>query len=314
MSSTHSGDSGPTTPSPILVETRVDQPVSGPESSNEAGLALPDENNNPDQVERFQVETDDNSLAEPVIVIPPGISLFDELPPLPDSPVESIGTTENRLPTLTFDQHHDDSSNPLPSKSPAVAPASDELPAPLAEDSGSDWVTSSDEDDDERNTKSKPERFKRAKKSRVTNSKKDSDDAESSEDDESIHNPFDFEGTPSSSNDDPITSSPDSSSVFQDTSAKNLWERMKNQGEMSDALDRLMALEGLEDVKIQFLKIKATIDAARERKGCLRRRDLNMAFLGNPGTGKPSSRARLSPSISVISCTCANLMAASCDI
>jgi hypothetical protein len=73
-------------------------------------------------------------------------------------------------------------------------------------------------------------------------------------------------------------------------SAKEMWERMKQSGDASDALDRLMALVGLEDVKIQFLKIKATIEAARRRKGWLRRLDLNMAFLGNPGTGKFSPR------------------------
>ncbi|KAK4466128.1 P-loop containing nucleoside triphosphate hydrolase protein [Cladorrhinum samala] len=314
------GDSGPETPSSSPNETQVDQSVSGPESSDEAGLPFPNENNGPDRVERLQVETDDNSLAAPVIVTPPGISLFDELPPLPDSPVESTGTTENRLPASIFDQRHDDSSNPLPSKSPAATPASDELAASLGEDAGSDLATSSDgkassdgddDDDGEGKTESKP---KRAEKSRVSSGKKDSDADESLEDDEkldnnkksddnkesdndeksdnneksddnekwddnkSIHNPFDSEGTPSSPTDDPITS--------QGTSAKNLWERLKSQGEESEALDRLMALEGLEDAKIQFLKIKATIDAARERKGCLRRRDLNMAFLGNPGTGK----------------------------
>jgi hypothetical protein len=78
----------------------------------------------------------------------------------------------------------------------------------------------------------------------------------------------------------------DPSSVTQEMSATEMWERMKQQGDRSDALDRLMALVGLENVKIQFLKIKATIEAARRRKGWLRRLDLNMALLGNPGTGK----------------------------
>ncbi|KAH6854557.1 P-loop containing nucleoside triphosphate hydrolase protein [Chaetomium sp. MPI-CAGE-AT-0009] len=84
----------------------------------------------------------------------------------------------------------------------------------------------------------------------------------------------------------PDESSLDPSSAPQDMSANDLWERMKKQGDRSDALDRLMALVGLENVKMQFLKIKATIDEARERKGWLKRRDLNMAFMGNPGTGK----------------------------
>jgi hypothetical protein len=70
------------------------------------------------------------------------------------------------------------------------------------------------------------------------------------------------------------------------TLAKDLWEGMKQRGEKSDALDRLMVLVGLEDVKMGFLKVKATIEAARRRKGWLRRLDLNVAFMGNPGTGK----------------------------
>ncbi|KAI1504946.1 hypothetical protein F5X99DRAFT_331602 [Biscogniauxia marginata] len=47
-----------------------------------------------------------------------------------------------------------------------------------------------------------------------------------------------------------------------------------------------MALEGLEEVKKEFLKIKAMIDTARKRKGWLRRQDLNLVLLGNAGTGK----------------------------
>ncbi|RYP32534.1 hypothetical protein DL767_005146 [Monosporascus sp. MG133] len=120
--------------------------------------------------------------------------------------------------------------------------------------------------------------WKELEESRSTSNKEVPDD------DESIYNPFDFKATPSKAK--PSESSLDSSSVLRDMSANNLWERMKNQGDKSDALDRLMALVGLENVKIQFLKIKATIDAARRRKGWLRRQDLNMAFLGNPGTGK----------------------------
>ncbi|SPO02598.1 uncharacterized protein DNG_05271 [Cephalotrichum gorgonifer] len=98
------------------------------------------------------------------------------------------------------------------------------------------------------------------------------------DDDESIHNPFDFEATPSKAK--PSEDYLDSSSVLRDVSANNLWDRMKKQGDKSDVLERLMALVGLENVKIQFLKIKMTIDAARRRKGWLRRQDLNVAFLG----------------------------------
>ncbi|KFA78364.1 hypothetical protein S40288_09971, partial [Stachybotrys chartarum IBT 40288] len=105
-----------------------------------------------------------------------------------------------------------------------------------------------------------------------------------SNDNDSSHNPFDFKASTSEPTMSEISS--DSSSVVGAMSANNMWERMKKHGEESDSLDRLMALVGLENVKLQFLKIKATIDAARRRRGWLRRQDLNIAFMGNPGTGK----------------------------
>ncbi|KXX80870.1 Stage V sporulation protein K [Madurella mycetomatis] len=65
------------------------------------------------------------------------------------------------------------------------------------------------------------------------------------------------------------------------------WERRKREfGEKSKALDQLMAMVGLEEVKEEFLAIKATIDAAKQRKGKLRRQDFNLVLTGNAGTGK----------------------------
>ncbi|KAK5655532.1 hypothetical protein OQA88_5463 [Cercophora sp. LCS_1] len=69
------------------------------------------------------------------------------------------------------------------------------------------------------------------------------------------------------------------------------WARQKKElGDESEALDKLMAMVGLEEVKWEFLKVKATIEAARRRKGVLRRQDLNLVLLGNPGTGKRTIR------------------------
>lgn len=65
------------------------------------------------------------------------------------------------------------------------------------------------------------------------------------------------------------------------------WERRKKEfGEKSKALDQLMAMVGLEEVKREFLAIKATIAAANQRKGKLRRQDFNLVLTGNAGTGK----------------------------
>ncbi|KAH7137463.1 P-loop containing nucleoside triphosphate hydrolase protein [Dactylonectria estremocensis] len=71
------------------------------------------------------------------------------------------------------------------------------------------------------------------------------------------------------------------------SAAAGEWERQKRElGEKNEALDHVMAMVGIEHVKTEFLKVKATIDAARTRKGRLRRQALNLALMGNPGTGK----------------------------
>ncbi|KAK6193303.1 hypothetical protein LQW54_012604 [Pestalotiopsis sp. IQ-011] len=70
-------------------------------------------------------------------------------------------------------------------------------------------------------------------------------------------------------------------------SAQAQWEFSKKcGGAKSKPLDELIGMIGLEDVKVQFLDIKATVDTklrqdvdfAKQRYGC--------SFLGNPGTGK----------------------------
>ena len=67
------------------------------------------------------------------------------------------------------------------------------------------------------------------------------------------------------------------------------WERLKTErGEKSKALDQLMSMVGLEEVKRKFLDVKTTIAAAKERKGKLRRQDLNLVLMGNAGIGKRS--------------------------
>ncbi|RSL43263.1 hypothetical protein CEP53_011790 [Fusarium sp. AF-6] len=93
------------------------------------------------------------------------------------------------------------------------------------------------------------------------------------------HNPFD--------NPDSYHNPGDLDNAEHGASAQKMWEQQKkNHDEENQALDQLMDLVGLEIAKEEFLKIKATINAARHRRGWLRRLDLNIVFLGNPGTGK----------------------------
>jgi len=109
------------------------------------------------------------------------------------------------------------------------------------------------------------------------------------------HNPFDFVAGKDDSEESrkfpdshlfPRFSEMKPSSSSGEPSAGSEWERQKRElKEKNDALDQLMAMEGLEEVKREFLRVKATIDEARKRKGWLKRQDLNLVLMGNPGTG-----------------------------
>ncbi|MCJ1382149.1 hypothetical protein MMC17_005261 [Xylographa soralifera] len=65
------------------------------------------------------------------------------------------------------------------------------------------------------------------------------------------------------------------------------WERQKRLDNISnDAIDSLMAMTGLEEVKAQVLTIKARIDTAVRQNTDLKNERFGMVLLGNPGTGK----------------------------
>ncbi|KAK5998041.1 Stage V sporulation K-like protein [Cladobotryum mycophilum] len=68
--------------------------------------------------------------------------------------------------------------------------------------------------------------------------------------------------------------------------AEREWQRRKGCGEKNHALDNVMKMVGLEAVKVAFLDIKWKIDQSRSLKIHLKRHDLNLILLGNPGTGK----------------------------
>lgn len=64
------------------------------------------------------------------------------------------------------------------------------------------------------------------------------------------------------------------------------WERQKRvEGEHNAALDDLMALSGLEEVKEKFLNIKTRIQTAARQGIDVKRERMGMVMLGNPGTG-----------------------------
>jgi hypothetical protein len=87
----------------------------------------------------------------------------------------------------------------------------------------------------------------------------------------------------------PVESSPES--YLQDkpvlSPAEKEWVRRKEQDNASnDAIDSLMAMTGLEQVKDQFLRIKTKVDTVVRQNTTLNKERFGIVLLGNPGTGK----------------------------
>ena len=69
--------------------------------------------------------------------------------------------------------------------------------------------------------------------------------------------------------------------------AKEDWERQKKyEGAQNNAIDSIMNMIGLEEVKLQILQIKAKIEVSIRQNADMSSDRLNVSFLGNPGTGK----------------------------
>lgn len=78
----------------------------------------------------------------------------------------------------------------------------------------------------------------------------------------------------------------DEGSVRRESPAKEEWEDQKRlENATNDAIDAVMDMVGLEQVKLQILKIKAKIDTSVRQNSDMKEDRLNVAFLGNPGTG-----------------------------
>jgi hypothetical protein len=71
------------------------------------------------------------------------------------------------------------------------------------------------------------------------------------------------------------------------SAAQEDWQRQKDvEGATNDAIDAIMEMTGLEEVKSQVLKIKAKIDLATRQNTSLKDERFNIVLLGNPGTGE----------------------------
>lgn len=66
------------------------------------------------------------------------------------------------------------------------------------------------------------------------------------------------------------------------------WHHQKQtENATNEAIDQIMDLVGLEDIKSQVLRIKAKIDTSNRQHADVKKERFNAAFLGNPGTGEP---------------------------
>ncbi|KAG1725641.1 P-loop containing nucleoside triphosphate hydrolase protein [Suillus paluster] len=73
----------------------------------------------------------------------------------------------------------------------------------------------------------------------------------------------------------------------QNSAARDDWESQKRLlGEQNNAIDSIMAMTGLEGVKSQVLETKEKLDLMKRQGTPANKERLNLALLGNPGTGK----------------------------
>lgn len=68
--------------------------------------------------------------------------------------------------------------------------------------------------------------------------------------------------------------------------SKTEWQRQKDQeNAQNPAIDAIMEMIGLEDVKDKILRIKAKVETAKRQNTDLKKERLGLVLLGNPGTG-----------------------------
>ncbi|CAD6447396.1 0557e774-38d7-48ff-aa0d-164e8d9530c5 [Sclerotinia trifoliorum] len=71
------------------------------------------------------------------------------------------------------------------------------------------------------------------------------------------------------------------------SASKTDWQRQKDQeNARNPAIDKIIEMIGLEDVKSQVLRIKAKVDTSKRQGTDLTKERFGLVLLGNPGTGK----------------------------
>ena len=84
--------------------------------------------------------------------------------------------------------------------------------------------------------------------------------------------------------------------VHNVSASRSEWQRQKDQENANNpAIDKIMEMIGLENVKAQVLRIKSKVETSIRQGTDLKKERLGLILLGNPGTGKSLcySKARL---------------------
>jgi hypothetical protein len=87
---------------------------------------------------------------------------------------------------------------------------------------------------------------------------------------------------------------PGNPATAKKSSPENEWRRQKEvEGANSAAIDAVMDMIGLEDVKRQMLRIKDKIEVTHRQNASLKDERFNIVLLGNPGTGETDKHPTL---------------------
>ncbi|KAF3761456.1 P-loop containing nucleoside triphosphate hydrolase protein [Cryphonectria parasitica EP155] len=113
---------------------------------------------------------------------------------------------------------------------------------------------------------------------------------------------------PAAGNDCPPSSMKEGDELDMSDGAKKEWEFLKQfEGAKNEALDEIMGMIGLEQVKSAFLEIKDRIDTALRQDISIQKERYSCSLLGNPGTGKTTVArlyAKFLTSVAVIPGSC----------
>jgi hypothetical protein len=71
-----------------------------------------------------------------------------------------------------------------------------------------------------------------------------------------------------------------------DSPSQREWNRQKREGSVNEAVDKIMELIGLEEIKARVLKMKSMAETANRQGVDISMDRYSVALIGNPGTGK----------------------------